>query len=108
MTYSVFELPRSKADKRHIFEWLIENSTPGAKAWLAAYDSLIERLKTDARVFSEAFENKDCPELDVRQAFFKTRSGRRYRLLYFIEGNDVYVLRVRGPGQAPVNPANIR
>ncbi len=80
-----------------------ERSPQGARAWLRAYDDLIERMQKQAHSFGPAYENDDC-EFDVRQALFKTRRGRVYRVLFFIEGEEVYILRVRGPGQAPVEP----
>ncbi len=43
-------------------------------------------------------------EREVRQVLFKTRKGSVYRALYTVDGEHVYVLRVRGRGQAPVNP----
>lgn len=39
---------------------------------------------------------------EVRQCLFKTRRGRTYRALYTIVEDEVRVLRVRGPGQAPL------
>jgi len=103
MKFSVFELPRAIADKRHIFEWIYERSPSGAGAWLDAYDVMVARLKEHADGFSEALENADC-RIDVKQAMFKTRYGRVYRALFTIEDGRVYILRVRGPGQAPVDP----
>jgi hypothetical protein len=107
MSFSVRELPKAKSDKHSIFCWLNERSPAGAAAWLDAYDSLMERLKQDTNSFGLAPENQDC-DFDVRQALFKTRRGRVYRALFFIEGHDVYILRVRGPGQAPVRPEDIK
>ena len=103
MTFLVRELPKAKQDKHSIFRWLYERSPTGAFAWLDAYDSLADRLKQDAATFGLAPENVDC-EFEVRQALFKTRRGRVYRALFFIEGTEVFILRVRGPGQAPVIP----
>jgi hypothetical protein len=107
MSLTVRELPKAKQDKWSIFRWLDERSPTGAAAWLDAYDSLVERLKRDALSFGLAPENDDC-EFDVRQALFKTRQGRVYRALFFMEGQDVYILRVRGPGQAPVTPEEMK
>jgi plasmid stabilization system protein ParE len=106
MKFEVHELPKAKADKRHIFEWLIEHSKRGVGAWLDAYDDMLRKLETHATIFGEALENADC-QLDIKQAFFKTGRGRVYRILFFIDRNDVYVLRIRGSGQAPVNPSDI-
>ena len=108
MSFEVYELPRAKADVRGIFQWLFESSPSGAKAWLNAYDDALEQLSSLASVFGPALEAKDCIEFEVKQVFFKTKRGRVYRVLYFIEGNDVYVLRVRGPGQAAVDPEEIK
>ena len=107
MSFIVYELPRAKQDKRAILVWLLERSPQGGSAWLDAYDDLLVRLEQDAASFGLALENDDCHGLEVQQALFKTRRGRVYRVLFFIEGNDVYVLRVRGPGQAPVEPHDL-
>ena len=106
MTFTVRELPKAKQDKRSIFRWIHERSPMGAESWLLAYDSLIERLQDDSRSCGEAPENADC-ELFVQQALFKTQRGRVYRALFFVEGDEVYILRVRGPGQAPVSPEDV-
>lgn len=103
MTYRVRELRRAQADIREIAHWLAARSPQGARAWLDAYDDLLARLERNADSFSLADENEDF-EFDVRQALFKTRHGRIYRALYLIEGDEVFVLRVRGPGQASVDP----
>ena len=104
MRFSVHELPRAKEDKRQILVWLLERSRQGAAAWLSAYDDALQRLDQDADSYGQAPENDDCPLVDVRQALFKTRRGRVYRVVFFIEGTDAYVLRVRGPGQPPLQP----
>lgn len=106
MTFTIRELRRAKEDKREIVEWMYEQSQSGAIAWLAAYDSMIAHLKIHADAFSEADENADLV-LDVRQAFFKTRRGRIYRALFVIDSGEVFVLRVRGPGQAPIDSKEI-
>jgi plasmid stabilization system protein ParE len=107
MSFLVRELSKARQDKEHIFRWLYERSPAGAFAWLDAYDSLAERLKQDAATFGLAPESADC-EFDVRQALFKTRRGRVYRALFLIEGTEVFILRVRGPGQATVIPQEIK
>jgi plasmid stabilization system protein ParE len=101
MTFTVRELPRATRDKRRIFEWLFERSPQGAAAWLDAYDQMIERLTTAAESFPAAHENQDI-ELEVKQVLFKTKRGRIYRAVFHVDGVDVFILRVRGPGQAPI------
>lgn len=106
MKFQVRELRRAQADVRHIVEYLAERSPAGARAWLDAYDGIIDRLETSADLFAFADEN-DRFEFDVHQALFKTRRGRVYRALFFIKENDAFILRVRGPGQAPIGPDDL-
>ncbi len=106
MNFKVLELRRAQADVRGIAGWLAERSPQGAIAWLRAYDDMISRLEEQPFSCGPALEREDCA-FDLRQALFKTRRGRVYRALFFIEGQDVYILRVRGPGQAPVEPGGL-
>jgi hypothetical protein len=101
MTFTVHELPKAQWDKRHIVEWLVTRSPQGAAAWLAAYDQMVQRLENAADTFPPAQESADL-DVVVKQALFKTRRGRAYRAVFHIDGTEVYILRVRGPGQAPI------
>ena len=56
-------------------------------------------LADNADAFGEAIEAKDL-ERPLKQCSFRTRNGRVYRAIYLIEEERVFVLRVRGPGQA--------
>ena len=90
MAFTVRELPKARQDKHSIYRWLDERSPAGAVAWLEAYDSLLERLQQNAASFGLAAKSPDC-DFEVRQGLFKTRRGRVYRVLFFIDGQDVYV-----------------
>jgi plasmid stabilization system protein ParE len=87
MKFGVRELPKAKEDKESIFRWINGRSPAGALAWLDAYDAAIARLANEANSFGFAPENANC-ELEVRQVLFKTRHGRVYRLLYFVESAE--------------------
>jgi hypothetical protein len=67
---------------------------------------MVERLGMAADRLPTAQENDDV-NLEVRQVLFKTKRGRAYRAVFHVEGNDVYLLRVRGPGQAPIRPDDL-
>jgi plasmid stabilization system protein ParE len=100
MKYDVKALRKAEADIRSITTYLYERSPRGAAAWLDAYRQARTRLATSADRCGRAEENEHF-DIDVRQALFKTRRGRIYRMLFTIVGNEVRILRVRGPGQAP-------
>lgn len=106
MTFVVRELRKAKADKRAIVLWLHERSPQGASAWLTAYDQMVERLSRNADSLPPAIENPALA-MDVREALFRTRRGRIYRALLIIEANEVFILRIRGPGQAPVDAGSM-
>ena len=103
MTRRVITLRRAEADIRSIVHWLSKHSRAGARSWLDAYDRLVRRLSRSADACGGAAESFDT-EFPIKQAFFRTPRGRTYRAIFLIAGDEVRILRVRGPGQAPVDP----
>jgi plasmid stabilization system protein ParE len=107
VTFTIHELPRAIEDKDEIAAWLANRSPQGAAAWLDAFRTMVQRLQVHAAGFARASESDGWGE-DVREAMFKTRRGNAYRALFLVEGNDVFLLRIHGPGQAPVSPEDLR
>ena len=103
MKFRVKVLPKAEDDIRNIANYIHEQSSKSAEAWLNAYRQARMRLADNATIYGNAIENEHF-DIDVRQALFKTKYGRVYRLLFTIIGEEVRILRVRGPGQAPVKP----
>lgn len=96
--FRVSALAKADDDVEKIYLWLRKRSATGAASWYQAY------LDAAVRLESSAESCPRCPEglrfvLPVRELLFKTRRGKRYRLLFIIDGTDVFILRVRGPGQ---------
>ncbi|WP_390896915.1 type II toxin-antitoxin system RelE/ParE family toxin [Rubinisphaera margarita] len=106
MKFRVKTLPRADADILRIARYIHDRSPRGAEAWLVALEKALARLKQDPLASSEAMEN-DQFEIEIRQQLFKTRRGLVYRLIYTVVGHEVRVLRVRGSGQAPVEPHDV-
>jgi plasmid stabilization system protein ParE len=94
-------LGRAQADVDDIYAWLGRRTSLGAIAWYAA---LLEKLHELADTASSCSLAPEAARLgiELRQAFFKTRRGRRYRLVFLIADHEARVLRVRGAGQRPV------
>ncbi len=86
-----------------MLRYISERSSQGAVAWLAELERAIRRLEARAETFSEALECEHF-KIDVKQLLFKTRRGLVYRMVFTITEDEVRVLRVRGPGQAPIDP----
>lgn len=106
MKFCVKTLRKAEADIRSITKYIYERSPQGASAWLDAYRKARSRLETAADSCALADENEHF-EIEVRQALFKTKLGRIYRMLFTIVGEEVRILRIRGPGQAPVFPEEL-
>jgi len=98
MSFVVHVLPRAHDDVLKIATWIADRSPQGADSWLAAYEQILERLAYYPLAYGPAFEAKSLKR-DLRQAFFRTRQGNRYRLVFLVDGDSVTVLRVRGQGE---------
>jgi plasmid stabilization system protein ParE len=101
MKFTVVALRRADDDVRHITRWIAERSPNGAHSWLNAYEHLLARLADQADSCHVALEDPDC-SIPIKQALFRTRQGRTYRAVFTIVGIEVRILRVRGPGQSPL------
>ena len=101
MKYRVVALRRADADVRHIVRWIAKRSQQGALAWLDAYEQTLIRLSEQADSCAAALEDQDS-DLPIRHALFHTPHGRVYRAVFTIGGDEVRILRVRGPGQPPL------
>jgi plasmid stabilization system protein ParE len=98
MKFNVIALRRADDDVRHITRWIAKRSPNGALSWLNAYEQLLARLAEQADSYNAAIEAPDFT-VPLKQALFRTRQGRTYRAIFTVVGNEVRVLRVRGPGQ---------
>jgi plasmid stabilization system protein ParE len=98
---------RARKDLIRILTWLHSRSPRGADSWHRAFWQAAQRIAADAESFALADE---VPRLsrEVRQAIFKTRRGRRYRIIFDFNDSDVFILRVRQPGQRPLRSRDLR
>jgi hypothetical protein len=81
--------------------WISKRSKQGALAWLNAYEQALVRLSEHAESCAAATEDREF-DLPLKQALFHTPHGRVYRAVFTICGDEVRILRVRGPGQPPL------
>ena len=79
----------------------------GAIFWYLAFRRAIEKIATSPEVFAEAPEAHALGR-PLRQAPFKTRRGRVYRIVFEVSDTEIMVLRVRGPGQSPLRGRDLR
>ena len=103
MNYRLRIYPRAEADIEHILHWMVRHSPAGALRWYAAFDEAAANLAVNPHRCGIARENAYV-EPEIRQMLFRTHRGRTYRVLFTIAGDEVRLLRVRGPGQRDLQP----
>ncbi|HKB05955.1 MAG TPA: type II toxin-antitoxin system RelE/ParE family toxin [Gemmataceae bacterium] len=101
MSRTVRIAERARADVDAIFNWLAPRSVAGAISWYMAFRRAVEKIGELSESYGEAAEAHRLRR-PLRQAMFKTRRGRTYRVVFEVFETEVILLRVRGPGQAPL------
>jgi len=99
-------LARAKTDLRSMYSFIAKRSPDGADRWESAFHAGARRLQTNPFSCGIAPEN-ELVTFELRQLFFKTPHGRRYRAVFTIDGDQVVILRLRGPGQAPLSEEEV-
>ncbi len=98
MEFSVRLVTSAKNDVDDIYGWLLARSAKGAFNWYSALSARLEKLAYDARGCAVAREAHRLKR-DLRETYFKTRYGNRFRLIFTIVESEVRILRVRALGQ---------
>ena len=81
-------MPSAKADVDAIYVWLLARSAKGAFNWYSALSARLEKLAYDASGCAVAREAHRLKR-DLRETYFKTRYGNRYRLIFTIVESEV-------------------
>lgn len=105
MIHRVRVTRRARSDADAIVKWIADEgrSPTGAAAWLKAYRTALASLAHWPESRSLAPEDEIEPR-ELRQLFFRMRRGKTYRGIFTIQNDEVLVLRIRGPGQRPLEP----
>lgn len=103
MSYRVTTGRLAEEDLFETAAFLSDRTIDGAIAWIDAFEAAKAALAEFAAGCPLAPEDERA-RMAVRERYFSTRRGRRYRILFTIVGDEVRILRVRGPGQDLVPP----
>ena len=106
MNYTVQLLALAKADYRRAFLYIQERSPQGAENWEIAFEQCLDRLRANPTIYALAPEN-DLYDYPLYQILFRTKHGKRYRLVYRIDERQVTVYRLRGHGQSPLEKGDL-
>jgi plasmid stabilization system protein ParE len=97
---------RAASDVDCIFNWLLRRSSQGAIAWYLAFRQALNEIVSSPEHFAEAPESHRLGR-SLREAPFKTRRGRGYRVVFEATDTEIMILRVRGPGQSPLRRQDV-
>ncbi len=98
MNYRVIVLSRAQAQISDSLNWLAGESIEGATRWLDSLDATLLKLQDDPTRHPLAPESANL-SYEVREIYFHTPGGRRYRLLFIVTIDEVRILSLRSPGQ---------
>lgn len=102
MSFEVHLSRRAELDIDAAYQWLRDLDESAAERWLDGLEVALESLsehpeRCGLAIESQVFDQK------IRQLLYGKRT-RRYRVLFYVEDETVYVLHVRHSRQAPVVP----
>jgi plasmid stabilization system protein ParE len=98
---------QARRDVYRILRWLEHRSPRGAAARYAAFWRKAVKIAQNPESFAAAEESVQLGA-DIRAALFKTRQGRRYRIVFRFDSLEVRILRIRRPGRRPLQRRDLR
>ena len=84
-----------------------DSFAPTGPTWFRRWNQVLADLSKNASSCRLAPENDDHDD-EIRNLVFNTRRGKKYRALFVIRENVVFVTNVRGPGQDLVAPDELK
>lgn len=96
--FDVIILPQAESDSQQIYDWLYERSPQGAENWYLAFVEAVEDVAQHGDIYGLAPEAEHLKRA-IQQKLFRSPKGRTYRIVYEIEGQKLFLLHVRAPGQ---------
>jgi plasmid stabilization system protein ParE len=106
LRYRVVVQAGARLDVANIYDWIASRSAEGAQRWLDQFEKVAAALETNPFIAPLAPESGSF-DIEIRSIVFRTRSGRAYRAVFTVTGDEVRILRVRGPGQPPLKPRDV-
>ncbi len=98
MKYHVKIADDALKDYGELLTYICNQSPAGGKAWATAVDEVLGSIESNPFQFG-LIPERERILVQYREAFFKTRKGKRYRIVFAVEESLVAILYIRGPGQ---------
>ena len=101
MTYRVLVTPIADAEAMEAFRWYADRSATVAERWYAGLNKAITSLAKNPGRFPVSQEDSTALGCEARMLLYGRRRGV-FRILYTINGDTVWVLRIRHSAQGPL------
>jgi len=107
MNYRVTILPRAEADiERNASWWVARYSTQQAADWFWTVRDQLETLSESPESYGLSVENDLFP-YEIRDKLVGLGSRLRYRAIFTIRNDEVFVLAVRAGEEDRVSPGDV-
>ena len=93
--------PTADVEAMEAFRWYAERSATVAERWYAGLSKAITSLAEKPSRFPVSYDDSDALGCEACVLLHGRRRGV-FRILYNIEGNTVWVLRIRHSAQGPI------
>ena len=95
MSHTVRLSAETEQNREHTYQHYLERTLQGAHRWFAAYEQAIRDLTKDPERYAVAPENQHY-QVKLQQINFGTKPSRpTHRLLYYLDGETIYVVTLR-------------
>ena len=98
MSYRIVVTPTADAEAMEAFRWYAERSATVADRWYAGLNKAITSLVEKPSLFPVSHDDSETLGCEIRVRLYGRRRGV-FRILYSIEGDTVWVLRIRHSAQ---------
>ena len=103
MTYHVIVTRTADAEAMEAFRWYAERSPAVARRWYQGLERALEALETQPTRHPVSEDDSDALGRDVRLKLYGRRRGV-YRIVFAVEGEIVWVLRIRHSACGSIEP----
>ena len=101
MTHRVVFTPRARADALEAFRWMAHRSPTGAARWYDGLEKAIARLARMPERHPVAIDESEQHGTTIHQMVYG-RKPNTYRVLFSVQGSEVYLLYVRHSARGPI------
>jgi len=103
VTYHVIVTRTADAEAMEAFRWYAERSPAAARRWYQGLERALKTLESQPTQCPISEEDSEALGREVRLKLYGRRRGV-YRILFAIDGETIWVLRIRHSARGPIEP----